>query len=156
MEQSYTVSQRSAFTASPAPPPESLRNTSQQIATVIHGSELQLVTLLQVHDIASLELTPCEGYIVVFEKDVSQDTIDRQADEVNANGGSVKHKYYSIIMKVRTTSPSRLVRTSCLTSLTMCNQGFSAEIPEVYLLALQSNLLQPDSPIAYIGKAAAI
>ena len=114
------------------------------------------MTLLQVHDIASLELTPCEGYIVVFEKDVSQDTIDRQADEVNANGGSVKHKYYSIIMKVRTTSPSRLVRTSCPTSLTMCNQGFSAEIPEVYLLALQSNLLQPDSPIAYIGKAAAI
>jgi len=66
-------------------------------------------------------------YIVVFKKDASQDTIDRQADGVNANGGSVKHKYYSMIMK-----------------------GFSAEIPEVYLLALQSNLLQPDSPIAYI------
>ena len=114
------------------------------------------MSLLQVYDIASLELTPYEGYIVVFKKYVSQDTIDRQADEVNANGGSVKLKYNSVIMKVRTTSPSRPVRTSCLTSLIMYNQGFSAEIPEVYLLALQNNLLQPDSPIDYIGKAAAI
>lgn len=108
------------------------------------------------HGIASLKLTPCEGFIVVFKKDACQDTIDRQADEVNANGGSVKHKYNSIIMKVRTTSHSRFVRTSCPTSLIMRNQGFSAEIPEAYLQTLQSNLLQHESPIAYIGQAAAI
>jgi len=127
-------------------------NTANRVI-VVHGSEFQLVSL---HDIASLKLTPCEGFIVVFKKDTPQDTIDRQADEVNANGGSVKHKYNSIIMKVRTTTPSRFVRTSCPTSLIMRNQGFSAEIPECYLMALQSNLLQPESPIAYIGKAAAI
>jgi hypothetical protein len=79
------------------------------------------VSLLQVHGIVSLKLTPHEGFIVVFKKDASQDTIDRQADEVNANGGSVKHKYNSIIMKVRTTSPSRFVRTNYPTYLIMRN-----------------------------------
>jgi len=34
----------------------------------------------------------------------------------------------------------------------MCNQGFSAEIPDAYLFALQNNLQQADSEIAYIGK----
>lgn len=38
----------------------------------------------------------------------------------------------------------------------MCNQGFSAEIPEAYLLTLQTSLQQADSPISYIGKADAI
>lgn len=38
----------------------------------------------------------------------------------------------------------------------MCNQGFSAEIPEAYLMTLQSSLQQADSPISYIGKADAI
>ena len=77
------------------------------------------MSLLQVHGIASLKLTSHEGFIVVFKKDASQDTVDRQADEVNANGGSVKHKYNSIIMKVRTISSPRFVRTNCPTSLTM-------------------------------------
>ena len=38
-------------------------------------------------------------------------------------------------------------------SLTICDQGFTAEIPDTYLVALQTNLQQPDSEIAYIGKA---
>ncbi len=38
----------------------------------------------------------------------------------------------------------------------MLNQGFSAEIPEPYLLTLQSSLHQADSPIAYIGKAVVV
>ena len=43
-----------------------------------------------------------------------------------------------------------------LVCLIICNQGFVAEIPEAYLLALQTNLQQPESEIAYIGKADAI
>lgn len=38
----------------------------------------------------------------------------------------------------------------------MCNQGFSAEIPDAYLLALQSSLTGAGSQIDYIGKAYAI
>jgi hypothetical protein len=38
-------------------------------------------------------------------------------------------------------------------SLTICDQGFTAEIPDTYLVALQTNLQQLDSEIAYIGKA---
>jgi hypothetical protein len=34
----------------------------------------------------------------------------------------------------------------------MCNQGFSAEIPDAYLFALQNNLQQADCEISYIGK----
>jgi hypothetical protein len=46
---------------------------------------------------------PCAlGYIVVFKNTASQEAIDRQADGVNQNGGSVKTRYNSIIMKVRT------------------------------------------------------
>ena len=53
-------------------------------------------------------------------------------------------------MKVRTASPwhSCVVPTGPL----MCNQGFSAEIPDAYLFALQNNLQQVDSEISYIGK----
>jgi hypothetical protein len=53
-------------------------------------------------------------------------------------------------MKVRTASPwhSCIVPTDPL----MCNQGFCAEIPDAYLFALQNNLQQADSEIAYIGK----
>ena len=38
----------------------------------------------------------------------------------------------------------------------MCNQGFTAEIPEAYLMMLQSSLTQADSPISYIGKAGSL
>jgi len=39
------------------------------------------------------------GFIVVFKKDASQDAIDRQADAVNQNGGSVKNKF-DVVLKV--------------------------------------------------------
>jgi len=65
-------------------------------------------------------------FIVVFKKDVPQDTIDRQADAVHQNGGSVKNKFDFVL------------------------RGFSAEIPEAYLMTLQSSLQQADSPISYI------
>jgi len=67
-----------------------------------------------------------QRFIVVFKKNVAQDTIDRQADAVEQNGGSVNNRFDSIM------------------------KGFSAVIPEEYLLALQSNLQQDNSPIAYI------
>ncbi|KAI0305697.1 hypothetical protein B0F90DRAFT_1700154 [Multifurca ochricompacta] len=66
-------------------------------------------------------------YIVVFKKTASQDAIDNQASQVNENGGFVKNKFDSIILK-----------------------GFSAEIPDTYLLTLQSNLSQDDNQIDYI------
>ncbi|KAF8502180.1 hypothetical protein F5888DRAFT_1800663 [Russula emetica] len=71
-------------------------------------------------------------FIVVFKKDVPQDTIDRQADAVNQNGGLVNNKFDFIL------------------------KGFSAEIPEGYLFTLQNSLGAADSPISYIGKADAI
>jgi len=36
------------------------------------------------------------------------------------------------------------------------DQGFTAEIPEAYLLALQNNLQQPGNEIDYIGKTDAV
>jgi hypothetical protein len=39
-----------------------------------------------------------------------------------------------------------------LGSLILHNQSFSAEIPEAYLMALQSNLTRGDSEIDYIGE----
>lgn len=71
---------------------------------------------------------------------------------MNANGGSVKTKYNSIIMRVCTASPWH----SYAACLIICDQGFAAEIPEAYLMALQTNVQQSDSDIAYIGKADAI
>ncbi|KAJ3536093.1 hypothetical protein NM688_g6881 [Phlebia brevispora] len=55
------------------------------------------------------------NYIVVFKKDVSQEEIDKYAEEVNANGGAVKHKYSGATLK-----------------------GFSAQIPDSFLSQLQS------------------
>ncbi|KAI0254102.1 hypothetical protein BJV78DRAFT_1280494 [Lactifluus subvellereus] len=66
-------------------------------------------------------------YIVVFKNTASQEVIDTQAEAVNENGGSVKNRFNSIVMR-----------------------GFAAEIPDTYLLTLQSNLGQDDSQIAYI------
>jgi hypothetical protein len=46
------------------------------------------------------KLIPCPGFIVVFKKDALQDTIDKEADAVNQNGGEVKNKF-DFILKVR-------------------------------------------------------
>ncbi|KAF8482920.1 protease propeptide/inhibitor [Russula ochroleuca] len=73
-----------------------------------------------------------QRYIVVFKKTASQEAIDKQADEVNRNGGSVKNRY-SVGLK-----------------------GFSAVIPENILLQLQNSLQSSDNQIDYIGKAKAI
>jgi hypothetical protein len=40
-------------------------------------------------------------YIVVFRKTASQEAIDKQANEVNENGGEVTNRFSSSIMKVR-------------------------------------------------------
>ncbi|KAI9442124.1 protease propeptide/inhibitor [Lactarius indigo] len=66
-------------------------------------------------------------YIVVFKKSATQEVIDEQADQVDANGGVVDKKFSSSILK-----------------------GFSAEIPNTYLLTLQSNLTADDNEIDYI------
>ncbi|KAL7281800.1 hypothetical protein ACG7TL_005123 [Trametes sanguinea] len=63
-------------------------------------------------------------YIVVFKDHVPQSEIDKYANEVNANGGSVAQRYDSVL------------------------KGFSATIPEAYLQRLQSF---QDSIIDYIG-----
>jgi hypothetical protein len=75
---------------------------------------------------------------------------------VDANGGSVKTKYNSIIMRVCTAGLWHSYVPACPACLIICDQGFAAEIPDAYLLALQTNLQQSDSDIAYIGKAYAI
>jgi hypothetical protein len=54
---------------------------------------------LQWHSLPA-KLISSPGFIVVFKKDVSQDTIDRQADDVNQNGGSVKNKF-DFVLRVR-------------------------------------------------------
>jgi hypothetical protein len=43
------------------------------------------------------------GYIVVFKNTASQEVIETQAEEVDKNGGSVKNRFNSIVMKVRST-----------------------------------------------------
>ncbi|KAI0066105.1 hypothetical protein BV25DRAFT_1912901 [Artomyces pyxidatus] len=63
------------------------------------------------------------NYIVVFKKDVSQDTIDKHANEINQNGGEVQSRFGVI-------------------------KGFKAVIPDTYLTQLQS--LQGGSEIDYI------
>ncbi|KAH9992586.1 protease propeptide/inhibitor [Russula vinacea] len=64
-------------------------------------------------------------YIVVFKKTASQEVIDKHANEVIQNGGTVKDKY-SIL------------------------KGFSAEIPDAVLFQLQNGLQSSDSQIDYI------
>jgi hypothetical protein len=68
-------------------------------------------------------------YIVVFKNTASQEVIDSQANEVTANGGVVKERF---------------------------SQGFSAEIPRVYLDTLYSSLQQDGNEILYIGEANAV
>jgi len=63
---------------------------------------------------------------------------------------------FTSILKVRTSSVWHFRTSSLPPLIIVCNQGFAAEIPETYLLTLQSNLQQPDSLIDYIGKADAI
>ncbi|THH08684.1 hypothetical protein EW146_g8918 [Bondarzewia mesenterica] len=63
-------------------------------------------------------------YIVVFKKTVSDDAIQKHADDVIANGGQVQQRYDSVL------------------------KGFSAVIPDSYLQTLQS--LQ-GGEIDYIG-----
>ncbi|KAI0780196.1 hypothetical protein C8Q74DRAFT_1367957 [Fomes fomentarius] len=64
------------------------------------------------------------GYIVVFKPHVSKADVDKYADEVAANGGEVGHRYGTVL------------------------NGFSATIPDSYLLTLQS--FQGDI-VDYIG-----
>lgn len=66
-------------------------------------------------------------YIVVFKKSASREAIDEQAKQITSNGGKVGETIDSTFMK-----------------------SFSAEIPEAYLMALQSNLTRGDSEIDYI------
>lgn len=47
------------------------------------------------------KLISCPGFIVVFKKTASQETIDEQASAINRNGGSVGNKFNSAILKVR-------------------------------------------------------
>ncbi|KAI9429796.1 protease propeptide/inhibitor [Lactarius indigo] len=68
-------------------------------------------------------------YIVVFKKSATQEVIDEQANQVGANGGVVDKKFSSPLLR-----------------------GFSAEIPNTYLLTLQSNLTADDNEIDYIGE----
>ncbi|THG98070.1 hypothetical protein EW026_g4055 [Hermanssonia centrifuga] len=63
-------------------------------------------------------------YIVVFKKSASQEEVQKYADEVNANGGSVTNVYDSVL------------------------KGFSAAIPDGFLSQLQS--LQGNGVIDYI------
>ncbi|KAI0277431.1 hypothetical protein BGY98DRAFT_980161 [Russula aff. rugulosa BPL654] len=67
-----------------------------------------------------------QRFIVVFKKTASQETIDEQASAIN-------QMFNSPILK-----------------------GFSAQIPDTYLLALQNSLQGGDSQIDYIGKADAV
>ncbi|KAI0297076.1 hypothetical protein BC826DRAFT_1002025 [Russula brevipes] len=71
------------------------------------------------------------SYIVVFKRTASDKDIDDQAEEVKRNGGLVKNRFNPKILR-----------------------GFSAVIPDTYLLVLQSNIQQ--AQIDYIGKADAI
>ncbi|KAI0266770.1 hypothetical protein BC834DRAFT_969288 [Gloeopeniophorella convolvens] len=66
-------------------------------------------------------------YIVVFKNSASSETISKQADEVSSNGGVVKDRFDSNVLK-----------------------GFAAEIPDAYFAALQSNL--QGTEINYIGE----
>ena len=93
-----------------------------------------------------------QGFIVSFKNTASSETIKRQADLVNQNGGSVKKTIDSVVFKVRTACSC----INCAPSVIMCNQGFTAEIPRAYLFQLQSGLKQGDSQIEYIGEAGAI
>lgn len=87
-------------------------------------------------------------YIVVFKKTASQEAIDEQAEQVDVNGGKVERKFSSSIMRVRCLCSHEIM----LGSLILHYQGFSAEIPDTYLVTLQSNLSGDDNQIAYIGK----
>ncbi|KAI0630165.1 protease propeptide/inhibitor [Trametes polyzona] len=68
-------------------------------------------------------------YIVVFKDHVPQSEVDKYASEVNANGGKVDQRYDSVL------------------------KGFSATIPESFLLQLQSlqsdtiDYIEPDSVV---------
>ncbi|KAI0769792.1 hypothetical protein BD413DRAFT_613804 [Trametes elegans] len=70
-----------------------------------------------------------ETFIVVFKDGVSQAEIDKFANDVNENGGQVKNRYDSVL------------------------RGFSAAIPESFLLRLQSfqgsviDYIEPDSTV---------
>ncbi|KAF8274436.1 serine proteinase inhibitor IA-1 [Lactarius quietus] len=66
-------------------------------------------------------------YIVVFKSGASPEVIDEQAKRVDDNGGNVERRFNSVVMK-----------------------GFTAEIPDTYLVTLQSSLTGGDNEIAYI------
>jgi len=66
-------------------------------------------------------------YIVVFKNTASKEAIDKQAKQIHENGGTVGQEFNSVIMK-----------------------GFSAQITDTYLLAMQSNLSAADNEIDYI------
>jgi hypothetical protein len=56
------------------------------------------------YDVTCMKLMPREGYIVVFKRTASEKDIDDQAEEVNRNGGSVKNRFDSNVLRVRATS----------------------------------------------------
>ncbi|KAI0363334.1 hypothetical protein BV20DRAFT_150320 [Pilatotrama ljubarskyi] len=65
-------------------------------------------------------------YIVVFKDHVSPSEVEKYANEVNANGGNVEQRYDNVL------------------------KGFSATIPESFLMRLQSF---QGSVIDYIGES---
>ncbi|KAI0745678.1 protease propeptide/inhibitor [Earliella scabrosa] len=72
-------------------------------------------------------------YIVVFKDHVSQSEIDKHADDVASNGGSVGHRYNTVL------------------------KGFSATIPDQYFQKLQSlqgdviDYIEPDGIVTTQG-----
>ncbi|KAH9017251.1 protease propeptide/inhibitor [Lactarius pseudohatsudake] len=65
-------------------------------------------------------------YIVVFKKSASDEVINEQAKQVGLNGGTVTEKFSSSL------------------------KGFSAMLPDTYLLTLQRGLTAANSQIDYI------
>lgn len=95
------------------------------------------------------KLTSSSGYIVVFKKTTSQEVIDKQAEEVNNNGGKVYNKVHSSIIKVCIMCSYG----TTLESLILYDQSITAEIPDSYFQKFQSNLA---SEIDYIGEGHSI
>jgi len=71
-------------------------------------------------------------YIVVFKKDVPKSVVNKHADDVNAGGGTVGHRYDTVL------------------------NGFSASIPDDYLRTLSANehvdSIEPDGVVTTCAK----
>lgn len=141
----------------PPPPHQPIQPTTHNTSMSGIGSTLWSVCIVSTHT----HLT--SGYIVVFKKTASQEEIDKYASEVNSAGKSIcAHpiclRTHRVCRRPSRPQVHRILAQGVFLSFQISSsdltrshirQGFSAQIPQDFLLQLQQ--LTSSGPIDYIG-----